>query len=1288
MQILYVDLKITSTGHAGTLDDPMSWSQLGSVLQSVSNASLDTGDSFDQGLRFDATSLDMTVFLMNYGVWLSDAFAISVSKLRCSPGSKITFKTYNPVENGLAVLFADYSATSFMLKLTNAVNLSVVFDGIAFSLDTNPNGSSTFSLAVLDQCVACNVSFMNCIATINGYSTKLIDVKQGDSSSTALFSNNTVAYGASSLGQHEIARAEGCQLTFTRNAIAQASQALSQVICATSTLKLVGGGNAIASNSSVIVYNAVSASLIESDYIGLNVSRQLLWNPKIIDGNREDCFAGIKSGLTMSRATAFQLVHYSPGQAAGTNKNLAYTNVDAFGFDRPAGSVDAGALQKSGISTEILLHVDLSLSGLTASSGTESDPLTLTDFELDYGRRAPVDSVVNYVFRNSNTAVVPLLNLGPESPNISASSQRYYGSGKVLMSAYKPYRKKLPVLKVCKIAPNASSTIEMKSLKILFTGGSTPNLIEPTVSGTGKFRLSNCGIYSDTTAVGMIASMSTNSVDLQLFGCSIAVNHANGLNNGVFGATNSVVRIECCMIDSPVSTIGNGGATTINGSMFSTPTGTASWTGASHDAFLKTTSSQVFSDKSIGDFNVANNAGVQILPTFKTLSTDAFESLTTDARDLKRTSSTDGSYDAGMYETGVYVPPAKNYYVDLAKSKSGLGIQADKWSTKDLAAWLASKPFVDCSTNIIMSKAGHLSAEISDIDFNFNGLITFKSENKQSPSTVYCKDFSVLYGQETQVPVSISGLIVASSNTSSLINLPNVDLTAINSIFSIFRSEAVTYFYLMPSASNNSTITVTTSESTHQIVEGVDWFLSQDLKASAASLSKALVKIGCNSIVSSTRIEVSGIVSITSSDSTIVFKTANVGLMSKTATVAGCSFAETIDSSLTIQSNVLVASSVDVNYSAVASSGAYTGFYAFDGSVKNSVFSGVTNRVLNGLSETNNHNLASPIFLNGFSEIPEASDFSIANVAMLKVVNESDVNQLIPEYKLDIFGNMRSQAYESLDSMYDAGAVETSILSSNKAFDPYTDSVMSYMTEAGVHLNARAKSGHIVFKLTGFNVSNSGYVYWNPTLVDQTKLGDGKQAKAKITVSSNASWTSDSVSVMTPLGTVIVRHGTDFSHGATAADTAKNIAASLRSNQTFNKAAWTKVQDNTIEVYSWLYGSLAVGYNLSSSSSNLTVLNFSGSENQSVSSGISWPSVGHSPWFKIEKPDLRSVSFCARLSESDALGPIGELAVIATVISSPFDSEVGTTYVYARIRTPLHVKTSAEIMTRRFIMCF
>jgi hypothetical protein len=151
------------------------------------------------------------------------------------------------------------------------------------------------------------------------------------------------------------------------------------------------------------------------------------------------------------------------------------------------------------------------------------------------------------------------------------------------------------------------------------------------------------------------------------------------------------------------------------------------------------------------------------------------------------------------------------------------------------------------------------------------------------------------------------------------------------------------------------------------------------------------------------------------------------------------------------------------------------------------------------------------------------------------------------------------------------------------------------------------------------------------------------------------------------------------------------IIPSIISYYTFNQGAWCRVINNTLEIRSWAYGTVANNYvstsqyAVSKTGSNLAVTAFTGATDAVVTTGRSWPVTGYAPWFSTEIPDPRSVSFVARLDYGDGVGAIGEIVAMALISQSPLAAEVGRFYPYARVRLPLHVKHDREILVRRLM---
>lgn len=66
--------------------------------------------------------------------------------------------------------------------------------------------------------------------------------------------------------------------------------------------------------------------------------------------------------------------------------------------------------------------------------------------------------------------------------------------------------------------------------------------------------------------------------------------------------------------------------------------------------------------------------------------------------------------------------------------------------------------------------------------------------------------------------------------------------------------------------------------------------------------------------------------------------------------------------------------------------------------------------------------------------------------------------------------------------------------------------------------------------------------------------------------------------------------------------------------------------------------------------------------------------------------DGTAKSFVGRISRDELAAGIGEIALFAEILSSPFPSEVGTKFMFAVAHQPLNVKTSSHVVSYRVII--
>lgn len=72
--------------------------------------------------------------------------------------------------------------------------------------------------------------------------------------------------------------------------------------------------------------------------------------------------------------------------------------------------------------------------------------------------------------------------------------------------------------------------------------------------------------------------------------------------------------------------------------------------------------------------------------------------------------------------------------------------------------------------------------------------------------------------------------------------------------------------------------------------------------------------------------------------------------------------------------------------------------------------------------------------------------------------------------------------------------------------------------------------------------------------------------------------------------------------------------------------------------------------------------------------------------YEVASVDGRTRSFAARLSRTELIGGIGEYALIATILSSPFPSEVGSTFPFAIGHQGLRAKGANHVETYRILV--
>jgi hypothetical protein len=74
----------------------------------------------------------------------------------------------------------------------------------------------------------------------------------------------------------------------------------------------------------------------------------------------------------------------------------------------------------------------------------------------------------------------------------------------------------------------------------------------------------------------------------------------------------------------------------------------------------------------------------------------------------------------------------------------------------------------------------------------------------------------------------------------------------------------------------------------------------------------------------------------------------------------------------------------------------------------------------------------------------------------------------------------------------------------------------------------------------------------------------------------------------------------------------------------------------------------------------------------------------------VETPSTTGVakSFVCRLNKDDIRAGIGEIGLIAEILDSPYATEIGTTFLFAKVHQPLNSKTFSHVQTYRVVIVF
>jgi hypothetical protein len=351
------------------------------------------------------------------------------------------------------------------------------------------------------------------------------------------------------------------------------------------------------------------------------------------------------------------------------------------------------------------------------------------------------------------------------------------------------------------------------------------------------------------------------------------------------------------------------------------------------------------------------------------------------------------------------------------------------------------------------------------------------------------------------------------------------------------------------------------------------------------------------------------------------------------------------------------------------------------------------------------------LFANGADADFDQDSFKlIGNLDSLSILNGSQLPAWASTLNVDMLGALR---FSTTSEALDAGAIEYNGISSTGTYDSTTAAPIVTRTAAGQAALMRAEAegplsvanayssgsralNPFAYKIVGYQLLNEGYIYWQPTQPTDIVDFSGTQASATITIAAGNSFDSTTVITVAYLGRTAVLTYTAstgntgiFSAGTTAADTANNVAALLRSTVLnglpLESVLWISVTGNVITLTAKLTGSYGNLITVTTTGTGVNSTSMANGTDATTPSSLVYPTSGWIAFDKTEIPDPYSVSFLLKLGVSDANVAFGAIAVMAEIISSPLATEVGTVIPFAIVRMPLESKHERKTISCRVL---
>lgn len=1345
-QTYYVDLSLDNSYVGdGTEANMYSWGDVLRWFVTLNASPFDTTDTtLDASVPFDMSSMSVD-FRMVGRRTMTSADTIAVTGIQFFLGAFIRFTSHDPATNGVATwTFASGTAIADFIKVTGCTTASIRVQGVL--LNVKGPVENLVSMSGLNG----DVLLENNVIVLED-DTK-IAASSADYGSVTL-AGNTVIVSNVGLGQHTLVSSTGTAMSVfaSHNIVAQVATSATAVVgfstAGGNTVHASGNVWAIRPNGAAYSGSYPSAGNGAPDVFGQNLADVIYGDVTL--GGTDGSFATILNADTRTTrgcsefSLTFARAHHSgkgiatvPSQSLTVGSGVGY--LDITGKVR-AGTIDAGAIQKSGITSETIVHVDLTSANTVRSNaiGTEADPITAADWLLDLQRRAPVDNAVTYVLRGSmDDSAAPLdIALG--------SGYKYTGSGSVSVTGWKTFNRDLPRVLINSVTMNQAINTNISKSHWEWSGNDD-FLTYPSsgIDATGNYlRMSNATVRSSTGNKGRLLVLSTTSPVLHFAGMSCALRHTSAVAaaSGYIAIDSDlahVIALSAFEMGSQTSLMSVPAQTQINGVYAASNLGPATIVGAvAVDSVLEGVTP--FQDSSLPDFTLAaGSRAIEIIDTETSIPKAVRDLVEKDARNLERSAFPYGStaYDAGALETGYKSYPETHLYVDLSKTSTGhVGTAVDKFSYPDLVTWIQSLRGATLVKRYVVHVLRRIEMDGAVLDLSglvgnpYIGGLTFVTDNGKVAATMVSGTAPTVKAENTEgLDIEFNRMVIGSKScfgpvSVSAASASKNQLTLKNSVLGWTHSQVGFIVSRSGAFGADESVTVNALEfpcTTSSAGDATD-FANLMADIATNSVIGPLVTISEISAGDSYRIAPATSMDITVNGSMNIAAARSVALVDGdtnwTARLGAVDISDVYSRDLSVQSTVVAKSKVSFVATAIENTAAGASKI---GIIADSITSiagivyptGATLGTVTG-SSTGVRTTTNPVFVNASAGDFDQDDFKLVGAsASLAVITGAQLPAWASSLNIDMRGALRfSVPTESID----AGAMEYNGVIPTGTYDPTTQSPVVSRTTLGQAMHMRREADGIIsvlnpvvsgsrdldpfsYKIVGYQLLNAGYTYWQPTQPTEVDDFSGTQAVATITVDAGNSFDASSVITIDYLGKTAVISYTPLSNstagfeaGASASATASNIAQIIRSAQIdgvpVESVLWIQQKGATLTLTAKLLGSLGNTITVSAEGTGLSGTTMLGGTDPEASPGQVYPTSGWVPFDKSELPDPYSVSFALKLGVGQANTAFGAIAVMAQVTASPVGSEVGMVVPFALVRMPLESKHERKTISCRVL---